>query len=280
MTGIAFTPQTMKSTLNLLGGPALPTQFMTFIVPPAGMLGSPEFTTLSGLISALPAAFSIAGSMALSVMTEKTVIPGKGFQTSDIVMHGKMLRLPRSLSHDTIRMTFICSNSMIERTYFDMWTQFIQKPDTHYMEYFDQFKTTIIIKKLSGSGLIDGLLADPTGKVSPELRREGAPNPQGGYVDDGGNSGPTPNNPLVEIGSALSTYYLQEAYPLRIGAQELSSADTQGYLTLDVEFAFTHYKCILDNLVPWMFGGPQVPESYTYYEPGGIPGTELPTTPF
>lgn len=241
MTGIAFTPQTMKSTLNLLGGPALPTQFMTFIVPPTGMLGSPEFGTLSGLIAAIPAAFSIAGSMTLSVMTEKTVIPGKSFQTSDIIMHGKTMRMPRGLQHDTIRMTFICSNSMIERTYFDMWTQFIQKPDTHYMEYFDQFKTTIIIKKLSGSGLIDGILADPT-------------------------STPTTNNPLVEIGSALSTYYLQEAYPIRIGAQELSSADTQGYLTLDVEFAYTHAKCILDNLVPWMFGGPQIPAGYGFYE--------------
>lgn len=246
MTGIAFSPQTMKSTLNLLGGPALPTQFWTFIVPPAGMLGSPEFTSVSSLVTALPAAFSIAGSMALSVMTEKAVIPGKNFQTSDIVMHGKTMRMPRGLQHDTVRMTFICSNSMIERTYFDMWTQFIQKPDTHYMEYFDEYKTTIIIKKVSGSGLIDGIMADPT-------------------------SVPTLNNPLVEIGSALSTYYLQEAYPLRIAAQELSSADTQGYLTLDVEFAFTHARCVLDDLVPWAFGGPQITDgSYTYFEPKPI----------
>jgi hypothetical protein len=234
MTGLYFTPQTMKSTLNLLGGPALPTQFITQIVPPTGMLGSSEFLSLltnPTLAGSIQAFMSIAGSLILSVMTEKAAIPAKSFSTANIIRHGQHLMMPYGQHHETFKMTFICSNSMLERTYFDLWTQFIQKPNTHYMEYYDTYKTTIIIKKMSGSGGVDGFLADP-------------------------GSSPTFNNPLVEAGSLLSTYYLEDAYPVSIGAQELSYADTSSYLTLDVEFAYSHMYCILDNLVPAVFGGP------------------------
>lgn len=227
--GLLFTPQRMKSTLNALGGPALPTQFMTIIVPPTGMMGSLEFKALSAATG-----LSVLGSLGLSVMTEKASIPGKSFSTSDIIMHGKHMKMPYSVQHTNFRMTFICTNSMIERTFFDIWTQYIQKPDSHYMEYFDQYKTTIVIKKLSGSGLIESPFADPS-------------------------STPTANEPQVEIGSALSTYYLQDAYPISIGSQELSSSDTQGYLTLDVEFAYTHFRCVLDDLVPLVLKDPNYP---------------------
>lgn len=232
--GIAFTPKVMNAALNILGGPALPTQFITVITPPAAMLGSPEFAILSGspVGAIIQYGMSIAGAANLSVMTEKTALPGKGFATTPIIMHGQHRLMPYAINHETFKMSFICTNSMIERTFFDMWMQFIQKPDSHYMEYFDQYTSTIVIKKMSGSGLIDGQLADV-------------------------GSSPTANNPLVEVGSLLSTYYLQDAYPVRIGAQELSSSDTQGYLTLDVEFAYTHVRCVLDDLIPAIFGGPE-----------------------
>lgn len=231
---LAFTPNTMKTMLNTLGGPALPTQFATIISPPRGMKGGKEF--FSSLLNPslgiiLPAILSAAGSANLSVMTEKTAIPGKGFGTTPIVRHGKHMLMPYGVNHETMRMSFICTNSMLERTFFDYWMQFIQKPDSHYMEYFDTYTTTITIKKLSGSGLVDNLLAPGIGM--------------------------TANNALVEAGSALSTYFLQEAYPVRIGAQELSYGDTNSYMTLDVEFAYTHLRCVLDDLVPWIFGGPE-----------------------
>ena len=220
---IAFAPNVMKTTLNFLGGPALPTQYIVGIVPPAGMLSN-------GLLSrgmfnpVVGYAFSISGALALSVMTEKISIPGVGFQTSDIIRHGKHMKLPVSRLHDTCRMTFICSNSMIERTFFDIWYQFIQGPRSHYMDYFDNYKTTVWIKKMKGSGLLDSLMANPSGSV-------------------------TFDNPIVEVGSLISLYELQDAYPIRIGAQELSSADTQGYLTLDVEFQYTHMKSALDLII-------------------------------
>lgn len=223
MAALAFAPQVMKSTLNFLGGPALPTQYIVGIVPPSGMLKNNLLQRTIGN-PILGYALSIPGAIALSILTEKVSIPGKGFQTADIIRHGKHMRMPVASLHDTIKITFICSNSMIERTFFDLWTQFIQGPSSHYMDYFDNYKTSIWIKKMKGSGLIDGKLADL-------------------------GSTPTADNPLVEVGNTLSLYQLQEAYPIRIGAQELASGDTQGYLTLDVEFTYTHIKCALDLIV-------------------------------
>lgn len=214
---LGFAPNVMKTTLDILGGPALPTQYIVGIVPPIGMLKT-------GLLSPiLGHALSIPGAIALSIMTEKISLPGKGFETANVIRHGKHMKMPIAQIHDSCKMSFICSNSMVERTFFDLWTQSIQGPSSHYMNYFDNYKTNIWIKKVKNSGA-DAKLLVP-------------------------NGGATFDNPLVEVGSALSFYELQEAYPVRIGSQELSYSDTQGYLTLDIEFNYTHIYCALDALV-------------------------------
>jgi len=219
---LGFAPNVMKTTLDFLGGPSLPSQYMVGIVPPQGMLGNNLLKRSIGN-AALGYALSIPGAIALSIMTEKITLPGKGFETANVIRHGKHMKMPIAQIHDSCKMTFICSNSMIERTFFDLWTQFIQGPSSHYMDYFDNYKTTIWIKKLKNSG-VDAKLLVPNGDASLD-------------------------NPLVEIGSLLSFYELQEAYPVRIGSQELSYGDTQGYLTVDVEFNYTHIKCALDKIV-------------------------------
>lgn len=213
---LGFAPNVMKTTLDVLGGPALPCQYMVGIAPPDGMLGGGLLSPILGY------ALSIPGSIALSIMTEKITLPGKGFETANIIRHGKHMKMPIAQIHDSCKMSFICTNSMVERTFFDVWMQFIQGPRSHYMDYFDNYKSTIWIKPLKNSGA-DAKLLVP-------------------------NGGATLDNPLVEVGNALSFYELQEAYPVRIGAQELSYGETQGYLTVDVEFNYTHIKCGLDKI--------------------------------
>lgn len=238
--GIAFQPKVMKGALNLLGGPALPTQFTTLITPPVAMLGDVRWTSVGSIAQR---ALSIAGTIDLSVMTESVELPGRRLMTAEIIRHGQHMKMPYGVQHETAKFRFICTNSMIERTFFDMWMSFIQMPDSHYMEYFDRYKTQIIIKKLCGSGILDTALADPFG---------------GGVLENS-------NNPIVEAGSLLSTYFLEDAYPLSMSSQELSSSNTRDYLTLDVEFAYTHIKSALDKFVPSIFGGPNL-------APGGSVG--------
>lgn len=212
--GAAFTPDTMKAVLNLLGGPASPAYYMAGIAPPFGM-------RKLGIAGPLGTILSVGGSAMLSVLTKDLVLPGRSFLTSDVPMHGTFRKMPYGHAHDTLKMTFICTDSMLERRFFDTWHDFIQSPDSHYMEYFDDYKGEIYIMKLKNSGLTKALAFQ-----QPDL-----------------------DPPLAEVGSLLSIYRIQEAYPYRIYAQELSS-NQMNILTLDVEFYYTRFTTTMNEVMP------------------------------
>jgi len=220
---LAFTPDTMKSVLNMLGGPAIPSQYLAVIRPPNAML----FGAAGGPLSTI---LSIGGAAILSVLTKDVSIPGRAMLTQDVAMHGTFRKLPYAHSHEVLKMQFICSNSMLERTFFDTWLDFIQTPGSHYMEYFDDFKGEIWIKKLKNSGL-DKTLAFQQPDVDP---------------------------PIAEIGSALSFYRIEEAFPAKIYAQELTYGTSMGgmpYLTLDIEFYYTRFTTTINQVMPLFNSG-------------------------
>lgn len=213
---MVFSPKVMHKTLNLLGGPALASQYLCIIRPPFGMLTAGAAGILGGVLS-------VAGSANLAVMATELSIPGRQFQTRDATMFGTTRKMPVAMMYDSIKISFLCTNSMFERTFFDAWHQFIMSPSSQYMEYYDNYKADIIIKKLKGSGIVDSLLA-----LEP----------------------PTIDPPLAELGSVLSTYRIEEAYPYRIGAQELSSSATDQILKLDVEFYYRRWTSVIDLVFP------------------------------
>lgn len=212
---MVFSPKVMHSTLNILGGPALPTQYLCIITPPMGMMMQGAGGILGGLLS-------IPGAANLSIMATSVSIPGRAFQTQDATMFGTTRKMPYAVMYDSIRISFLCTNSMFERTFFDAWHQFIISPSSQYMEYFDNYKTDIVIKKLKGSGLDSILQFEP----------------------------PTIDPPLAELGGILSTYVIEEAYPYRIGAQELSSEQNDVILKLDVEFYYRRWRSVIDMVFP------------------------------
>jgi hypothetical protein len=213
---MVFSPKVMHNTLDILGGPALPSQYLCVIVPPMGML-------TAGAGGILSAGLSLAGSANLAIMATEVSIPGRQFQTRDATMFGTTRKMPVAVFYDSIKISFLCTNSMFERTFFDAWHQFIMSPSSQYIEYYDNYKTDIVIKKLKGSGIVDSLLAFEPPTIDP---------------------------PLAEIGSILSTYTIEEAYPYRIGAQELSSSATDGILKLDVEFYYRRWTSVIDMVFP------------------------------
>lgn len=219
---MVFSPKVMHTTLNILGGPALPTQYLCIITPPMGM-------RTEGAAGILGTLLSVAGSANLAVMATALSIPGRAFQTKDATMFGTTRKMPYAVMYDSIKITFLCTNSMFERTFFDAWHQFIMSPSTTYMEYYDNYKSDIIIKKLKGSGIVDSLIAFEPPTVDP---------------------------PLAELGSVLSTYRIEEAYPYRIGAQELASDDVGTILKLDVEFYYRRWTSVIDMVFPGRLMGP------------------------
>jgi hypothetical protein len=212
---MVFSPKVMHSALNILGGPALPAQYLCIVTPPMGMLIQGSAGLLGGLLS-------VAGSANLAVMATSVSIPGRAFATQDSVMFGTTRKMPYGVIYDSIRVSFLCTNSMFERTFFDAWHQFIISPSSQYIEYYDNYKADIVIKKLKGSGLDSILAFEP----------------------------PTVDPPLAELGSVLSTYIIEEAYPYRIGAQELSSENNDAILRLDVEFYYRRWRSVIDMVFP------------------------------
>lgn len=271
---LAFSPKVMNGLLNVLGGPALPTQYLAVVLPPQSMFSwvngtsidrgfnagaGPQADKLAGLgINAAGILRAISGAP-LAMMVEKASIPGFQFLTKEIYRHGTHMKLPYARSHDTVKFTFICTNSMLERTFFDFWSTYIQAPKSHYMEYFSNFKSTIIIKKLMDSGLMATTLADPTGL--------GAGNTWRGIG----------TGALAEIGNTISVYELQEAYPVRIGSQELSYSDTQSFLTLDIEFEYTHIKSFVDKIIPEEMKGPHESIKFDKVQPNVEGSTDFGT---
>ena len=212
---MVFSPKVMHSALNILGGPSIPSQYLCIITPPLGMMTSGATGLLGGLLS-------VAGSANLAIMATSVSIPGRAFATQDATMFGTTRKMPYGVIYDSITISFLCTNSMFERTFFDAWHQFIMSPSSQYIEYYDNYKADIVIKKLKGSGLDNVLQFEPPGA----------------------------DPPLAELGNILSTYVIEEAYPYRIGAQELSSEMGDTILKLDVEFYYRRWRSVIDLVFP------------------------------
>lgn len=172
-----FSPNTIKSSMNFLGEPARPCHYACFITPPIGMLAG-------GVLGAVGTVLSIGGSAQVSLMAENCSIPGKQIATTPFTMYGTTMKMPYGSLFDDFNVGFICSKSMVERTFFDVWSSFIHNPHNNYMNYLDDYVGTIVVVKLN----------DATGPGQ------------------------------VSAANAMSVWMLQEVYPVTIQAQELSYA--------------------------------------------------------
>jgi hypothetical protein len=222
----------MKGALNFLGGPALTSQYLVVVTPPTAMLSEGALGILGGVLA-------VGGTLNLALMATSASLPGRSLQTQDAAMFGTMRKMPVGVIYDSITLTFICTNSMTERAFFDAWHQFIINPETSYMSYWKDYTAPIVIKKLQGSGLLDSALAMPLGGTQPEDSLAGDPTFNSGSL----------NPPQVELAGLLSTYYIDEAWPVRIGSQELSYDETS-IVKLEVEFYYRRWRSAIDLIFP------------------------------
>jgi hypothetical protein len=64
-------------------------------------------------------------------------------------MFGTKREMPYGVVYAPVSITFICTNSMVERSFFDVWHQFIISPTSQYMEYYKDYVGQVIIQKTS-----------------------------------------------------------------------------------------------------------------------------------
>ena len=212
-------PDIFKGVLNALGGPALPCHYALVITPPSAIW------TGSGLGAGGVVVGPIVGLGAminLSFMAESCSIPGRQFRTTNHYTYGSYRRMPVGVDYPTFMATFICTNAMTERHFFDLWHQYIMSTRSQYMGYYDDIIGEITVKKLTDSGI----LANTASGTFPV----------------------TPNNALVELGSLAAWWTFTEVYPISIQAQELNSANGD-YMRLTVEFSYKYWKSEFSNLI-------------------------------
>jgi hypothetical protein len=208
-------PDAFKNVLDILGGPAEQSQYVLVVTPPLSMLAGGGLATRLGVVGgALGSALTVGAAANLAFMAESVSLPGRQFRTTNHYIYGSSRRMPVGVEYQTMMVNFICTNSMIERHFFDIWHQFIMSPRSQYMEYYNDYVGTLVVKKLMNSGLVASTTA-------------------GGPVYS--------NNPLVEIGNTASTYVLDEAYPISVQSQELNWSG-QDYLKLTVEFTYKSWR--------------------------------------
>lgn len=199
-------PNKIKSILNQQNGVAQPCHYVCTILPPIDIQNKNK---------GLSALLGFDALKNISLLAERAELPGRQFLTTEHKIYGTQRKMPYGLAYNSMNITFICTNYMAERTFFDIWHQYIIGPRSQYMEYYSDYVGQVIIQKRNND--IDGNYIS-----SREEATQG-------------------------LANKLSTYVLEEAYPVSIQPQELSY-DGDGYLKLTVEFAYAKWTSSLDDL--------------------------------
>lgn len=123
----------IKAVLSKHGGTSSPHSFRVKITPPLGLRASisEDFT----------------------ILCESVSLPGRQFATTDQPIYGSIRKMPWGPIYNELSLTYICTDNMQERYFFDAWQSMIQNPTNNYMEYYDTYVSPrIVIEKLNGEG--------------------------------------------------------------------------------------------------------------------------------
>ena len=123
------------ASFNKFGGPAHLNRFEIQIISPSAVFpGSEEDRHSSYKIKSL-------------------TMPGRNIRTAtNTNVYGPTFEMAQGLTYaETVKMAFYLSSTHKEREYFTKWMDFIYKPDTYNLEYYDNYKASISIFQLDKS---------------------------------------------------------------------------------------------------------------------------------
>ncbi len=140
-----FSPNRLKAELASLGGVAYNDKYMVTIGQPAGFMLNP------------------IANRRLSILCENVTLPTKSLATYEKSIYGPVKAMPYRMTFTEASMSFILTDSMIEKKYFDAWQNKIVDPKTGNLGFFDDYVADITIKKFSRSAFNEG--ATPTYEV-------------------------------------------------------------------------------------------------------------------
>jgi hypothetical protein len=241
----------IKEAIAKNGGVAQGCHYIFTIVPPRvfglgdvvgvvekGITGTITLNDGLDLGKKLAQQYVLSQAEHISLLAESVSLPGRQMLTTEQRIFGTVRKMPYGVMYEDFTVTFICTNSMIERTFFDLWHQLIMSSGSQYMEFYDNYVGTLIIQKVSNS----------TAKKSLKDK-------------------------IVQM---ASKYKLLEAYPISIQSQELNYADGE-YLKLTVQFAYAKWKATFDDVLDYEPNLPWIGQSPLSTGEGDISGSLQPT---
>ena len=125
-----FSVDTLKAEINNLGGFAKNNKFSVVISAPSG----------------IPALQNNAILRRLSFFCDTVSLPTKSLATYEKQIYGPVKAMPYRMTFTEASMSFIMTDSMNEKKYFDEWQNKIVDPGSGNLGYFDDYICDINIK--------------------------------------------------------------------------------------------------------------------------------------
>ena len=120
-----------------------------FISSFTGDLAKPSRFTVT---ITLPANLGVPiSARTLSMRCESAVLPGRTIATSDLRIYGPTEKFPYQTSYEDVVLTFICDDSMAEKSAFNSWMDLINPTDSWNFEFKKNYAVDVSIKQFDNS---------------------------------------------------------------------------------------------------------------------------------
>lgn len=145
----AFSPDTLRSLINNRGGLATTEKFEV-------------------IFGDIPSGLDIAVNRDLQFLCENVALPTKSISATEKFIHGVSYQMPYRQAFQELSMTFLLTDDMAQKKFFDAWQKKIVDPDTGNLGFYDDYNCRLLIRKHSKNSSGFG------GSVPYEITLQGA----------------------------------------------------------------------------------------------------------
>ena len=101
-----------------------------------------------------PILSGIMSSSELIVRCENAVLPGRTMETADLTIYGPVEKYPYRTSYEDITLTFICTDAMKEKKFFNTWMEIINPQESWDFAYKATYRSNIEIRQYDNANKI------------------------------------------------------------------------------------------------------------------------------
>lgn len=88
----------------------------------------------------------------LSFVCNNVQLPGRSLQTTSQMIYSTARKFPYATLYDDLSLSFLCTNKMEEKKFFDTWQRNIINPVNGILNYYDSYVGQVLITTLDDEG--------------------------------------------------------------------------------------------------------------------------------